>query len=66
MDEAVRQVDGRGQRPGGHLSILWDIETGDVHYASGIQSPEQTIAKGRTFADLIKEIDEQATQGATH
>lgn len=40
-----------------HLSILWNIETGAVHYAGGIQPPEETVTKGRTFADLIAEID---------
>lgn len=43
-----------------HLSILWNIETGGVHYASGILPPEETVAKGRIFADFIAEIDNRS------
>ena len=40
-----------------HLSILWNIETGSVHFAGGIQLAEETTSKGQTFADLITQLE---------
>ena len=39
-----------------HLSILWIIQTGTVHFKGGIQSAEETSQNGKTFRDLIAEI----------
>ncbi len=42
-----------------HLSILWNIETGDVHYCGGIQTPAETVARGQTYAALIEQIERE-------
>ena len=40
-----------------HLSILWNIQTGTVHFKGGIQFAEETSQNGKTFSDLIAEIE---------